>query len=205
MVTSPSYSFRIVSTPSFIIFIKAWHEIVLELYQDSKVSLVSPFGHPLVIEVHHLISLILLSRGPDMFRQDNLWEFFSVNQNNLVNKSWMSTSTTRTFFSCYYVESTSIFKYNLDIIFTIKLRLSWRPIDFFFLIDGIISQISLIFSAAIPAACSLPPEVINTLIPGYKIHFSIISITDKNDLEKARVKVPKKYLCLIAARKNNLW
>ena len=82
MVTSPSYSFRIVSTPSFIIFIKAWHEIVLELYQDSKVSLVSPFGHPLVIEVHHLISLILLSRGPDMFRQNNLWEFFSVNQNS---------------------------------------------------------------------------------------------------------------------------
>ena len=48
---------------------------------------------------------------------------------------------------------------------------------------GINEQISLTLSLAIPAACSLPPDVMNNLLLGYKMQRHIKIITDKNDLE----------------------
>ena len=64
----------------YLLTIEAWHEIVLKPYQNFKVSLVSPFGHPFAIRVHHLISLVLLLRGPDMFRHYYLRELLAINQ-----------------------------------------------------------------------------------------------------------------------------
>ena len=42
---------------------------------------------------------------------------------------------------------------------------------------------SLTFSLIIPAACSLPPEVTNSLERGYRIQRHIKTRTDKNDFE----------------------
>lgn len=52
----------------------------LEAVSNFKVSLVSPFGHPFAIRVHHLISLVLLLRGPDIFRHYYLRELLAVNK-----------------------------------------------------------------------------------------------------------------------------
>ena len=70
--------------------------------------------------------------------------------------------------------------------------------------EGINVHISFTFSFTIPAACSLPPEVMNSLQRGYKIQRHINTITDKNDLLYARGKTMYTYLYRIAARKKTL-